>query len=125
MAGRHTALAVTGSGQMILLYEVQGGIVRFSDSYILRWSNSDRHWLLDSGGHVYFIQLPEDIMKDWLKSAVEEFSVREDASSHSKCLLSNLVIYYAEEDGRPAFRMVSARKGQLEEALSYLDQNRM
>ena len=118
--GRRMALAITNTGQILFLYHEQGEEIKFADDYMLHWISPDRPWCLSSGNQSYLFQLPDGIMKQWLKNATDELNMKKEAVNCKATFLSNMVVYYTEH-GRPVIRMISIDKYEIEEARMALE----
>ncbi len=113
--GQRMALAITNTGQILFLYHEQGEEIKFADDYMLHWISPDQPWRLCSGEQSYLFQLPDNIMKQWLKNATDELNMKKEAVNCKATFLSNMVVYYTEH-GRPVIRMISIDKYKLENA---------
>lgn len=114
-----SAVAITGSGQMLFLYRASEETHVFADQYSLFWSDPDEPWWLYSGKAKYQFQLPEQILQIWLENSATELDQKISAINCKQQFLSNMVVYYSK-DGKPKIKMISINRGRLEEALDRL-----
>ena len=105
--GRSMAIAITNSGQLLFLYQVEGDHVHFENQFELHWGKTRHIWQLKSG--------PEGIMKIWLSKSENELEMRQEAINCKASYFSNMVVYYMN-DGMPAIKMISIDRDQLDEA---------
>lgn len=117
--GRRLAIAITNSGQLLILYRVEGENNEFADYYTLHWSDPYSLWELRTGSQVYVFQLPDKIMELWLENSTNELEMKREAIDCKAKFLSNMIVYYMEYN-RPAVKMISIDKYQLEDAKSRL-----
>lgn len=110
--GKHMAVAVTNSGQMLFLYCMTSEQIQFGDDYSLHWSEPELPWQLRSGSQIYFFQLPDSIMKRWLSHATDELQIKKEAIHCKEQFLSNMVVYYKYNE-RPVIKMISIDENQL------------
>lgn len=110
--GKHMAVAVTNSGQMLFLYCMTSEQIQFGDDYSLHWSEPELPWQLRSGSQSYFFQLPDSIMKRWLSHATDELQIKKEAIHCKEQFLSNMVVYYKYNE-RPVIKMISIDENQL------------
>lgn len=113
--GQRMALAITDSGQMLFLYLTDGNQHDFSDDYSLHWTDSEQPWELRTGENTYSFQLPDNIMRLWLNSAANELELKREAIKCKSNFFSNMAVYYVK-NGRPAIKMISIDKVELESA---------
>ena len=113
--GKRMAVALTNSGQMLFLYREIGEKNKFSEEYNLYWSSTSLLWKLKSGYNSYSFQLPDNIMKQWLDNVTNEFEMRKEAINCKEKLLSNMIVYYLDNN-YPTIKMISIDKSKLEEA---------
>ena len=113
--GKRMAVALTNSGQMLFLYREIGEKNTFSEEYNLYWVSPRLSWKMTSGGNQYSFQLPESIMKQWLDNVTNEFEMRKEAINCKEKLLSNMIVYYIDNNC-PTIKMISIDKSKLEEA---------
>lgn len=118
--GSSMALAITNSGQLLFLYKLNGEHVCFDDHFELYWGNPKNIWQLKSGNSTYVFQLPEDILKSWLKKSNDELEMRQEAINCKATYFSNMVVYYTEY-GLPTIKMISIDRYHLDEARRRLD----
>ena len=114
-----SAVAITGSGQMIFLYRTRGTETEFDDCYSLHWNTPSDPWLLRSSGVEYRFQLPKHILKLWLENSTTDLDRRINAITCKSNYLSNMVVYYSQY-GCPRIKMISINRGMLQEALHNL-----
>lgn len=114
-----SAVAITGTGQMIFLYRTNGTETEFDDYYSLHWSTPYDPWVLCSGGAEYRFQLPKHILKLWLENSTTDLDRRINAITCKSNYLSNMVVYYSQY-GCPRIKMISIDRGMLQEALHNL-----
>ncbi len=119
--GQRMAVAITNSGQMLFLYRESGKQNQFDDYYSLHWATPDHPWELTSGNSSYFFQLPEDILKQWLKNSSDELNMKKEAIHCKESYLSNMIVYYVA-NGRPVIKMISIDKHHLEDAMNNLQE---
>lgn len=118
--GRRMAVAITNSGQLLLLYRVSGDENCFSDSYTLHWSEPSQLWQLKSGQQSYLFQLPKSIMKIWLKGSADDLVLKKEATNCKAGLLSSMIVYYTNYC-LPTVKMISIDKYDLEQARQRLN----
>ena len=70
------------------------------------WENPERPWSLVSDGQRYLFQLPDHIMKQWLKNAESGIEMRIRAIDFIERFFSNMIVYYSE-GGHLAIKMIS------------------
>ena len=114
-----SAVAITGSGQMLFLYRVAGDETEFGEFYSLHWNTPQRPWILRSGEVEYQFQLPKHILKLWLENSTTELDRRINAIHYKTDYLANMVVYYSE-NSRPRMKMISIDRYMLQEALLQL-----
>ena len=114
-----SAVAITGSGQMIFLYRVRGAETKFDDYYSLHWNTPREPWTLRSGGVEYRFQLPKYILKLWLENSTTDLDRKINAITCKTNFLSNMVVYYSKYNC-PRIKMISIDRGMLQEALQKL-----
>lgn len=114
-----SAVAITGSGQMIFLYRVRGTETEFDDYYSLHWNTPRDPWTLRSGDVEYRFQLPKHILKIWLKNSTTDLDRKLNAITCKANFLSNMVVYYSKYSC-PQIKMISIDRGMLQEALQNL-----
>lgn len=113
--GERMAIAITNSGQILFLYREWGNENNFSDEYNLFWISHDLPWRLTSGNCQYIFQLPESILEHWLNNVRTELDMRKEAINCKEELMSNMLVYYTENN-RPTVKMISINRCRLEEA---------
>ena len=113
--GRRMAVAITNSGQIIFLHREIGETTKFSENYDLFWVSKRLPWKMISGGCQYCFQLPESIMEQWLANVTNEFEMRKEAINCKEEYLSNMLVYYKENE-KPAVSMISINQHRLKEA---------
>ena len=113
--GRRMAVAITNSGQIIFLHREIGETTKFSENYDLFWVSKRLPWKMTSGGCQYYFQLPESIMEQWLANVTNEFEMRKEAINCKEEYLSNMLVYYKENE-KPAVSMISINQHKLKEA---------
>lgn len=114
-----SAVAITGSGQMIFLYRTRGTETEFDDYYSLHWNTPYDPWTLRSGGVEYGFQLPKHILKLWLENSTTDLDRKINAITCKTNFLSNMVVYYSRYNC-PRIKMISIDRGMLQEALHNL-----
>lgn len=114
-----SAVAITGSGQMLFLYRVDGDETEFDELYSLHWNTPKQPWTLRSGRIAYHFQLPEYILKLWLKNSTTDLDRKINAINYKVNFLSNMVVYYSKY-GHPQIKMISIDRYMLQEALQQL-----
>lgn len=114
-----SAVAITGSGQMLFLYRMTGKEHEFHELYSLHWSTPQMPWTLRSGEVEYCFQLPEYILKHWLKNSETDLDRKVNAINCKAGFLSNMVVYYSK-NGTPQMKMISIDRDTLQEALRRL-----
>lgn len=117
--GQRTAIAITNTGQLLFLYNVQKPECDFADFYSLTWENTSSLWELRSGDNNYVFQLPKDIAKVWLNNANNDIELLKSALNCKAEFLSNMIVYYSEY-GIPKIKMISIDKYQLLDAMEKL-----
>lgn len=118
--GRRMAVAITSSGQMLFLFQESGISHEFSNNYSLHWVSPTLPWKMLTGNQTYLFQLPENIMKQWLENVENSFDIRREALRCKEGILSNMVVYYMENERR-CIKMISIDKERLEEAKTRLE----
>lgn len=116
--GEKMAVAITNSGQMLFLYRECGNKHKFEGEYNLCWVSPNLPWKLACGAQ-YTFQLPKSIMKQWIENATNEFELRKEAIYCKERLLSNMIVYY-RENNHPSIKMISIDKDRLENAKNRL-----
>ena len=117
--GRCMAVAITNSGQMLFLYHIGNGFIRFDQHYSLHWTDPKSPWTLRSGNEDYLFQLPVNILKEWLNKSADELAMRREAIHCKANFFANMVVYYTD-CGQPTIKMISIDRSQLEEAKKQL-----
>ena len=118
--GKRMAVAITSSGQMLFLSQETGKPIEFSKEYSLYWISPTLPWKMVTGNQSYLFQLPENIMKQWLENVKDSFDMKNEAIRCKETLLSNMVVYYMEDE-RCCIKMISINKGQLLKAKKRLE----
>lgn len=118
--GRHMALAITNSGQLLFLYNIDKEPIKFGDFYSLYWTNDDKLWQLKSDNKTYVFQLPQAIADEWLNNAHSELELRKKAIRCKTQYLSSMVVYYTE-CCMPKIKMISIDKYELREVYKKLN----
>lgn len=114
-----SAVAITGSGQMLFLYRVTGDETEFDEFYSLHWSTPQKPWILRSGRVEYHFQLPKHLLKLWLENSSTDLERKINAINCKTNFLSNMVVYYSE-NSQPRMKMISIDRYMLQEALQQL-----
>ena len=118
--GRRMAVAITSSGQMLFLFQERRISHEFSNDYSLYWISPTLPWKMVTGNQTYLFQLPENIMKQWLENVENSFDIRREAIRCKEIMLSNMVVYYMENERR-CIKMISIDKERLEEVKTRLE----
>ncbi len=118
--GKSMALAITNSGQLLFLYNIDKEPIKFGDSYSLYWTNDDKLWQLKTDNKTYVFQLPQAIADEWLYNVHSELELRKEAIRCKTQYLSSMVVYYAE-NFMPKIKMISIDKYELDKAYKKLN----
>ena len=113
--GKSMALAITNSGQLLFLYNIDKEPIKFGDSYSLYWTNDNKLWQLRTDNKTYVFQLPQAIADEWLYNVNSELELRKEAIRCKAQYLSSMVVYYIE-NSMPKIKMISIEKDKLREA---------
>lgn len=113
--GQRIAVAVTNSGQLLFLYRITREENRFDGYYTLHWQDKKDAWILKSGDYIYLFQLPDNIMRNWIESAANDFELKREALNYKERMFSNMIVYYSEYY-KPVVKMISIDEDQLKEA---------
>lgn len=118
--GRNMALAITNSGQLLFLYNIDKEPIKFGNSYSLYWTDDEKLWQLRTYNKTYVFQLPQTIADEWLYNAHSELELRKEAIRCKAQYLSSMVVYYVE-DFKSKIKMISIDKYELEKVYRKLN----
>lgn len=119
--GQRMAVAIANSGQIVFLYQEITKPINFSNDYSLHWVSPNLPWRMVTGNQSYLLQLPDNIMKQWLGNVESSLDMRREAIWCKETMLSNMVVYYMKDE-RPYIKMISINKEKLEEAKMWLEE---
>ena len=124
--GKRLALAVTNSGQILLLFNSLSEIGEDDDykfcQYKLLWQDKNSPWEMVIGNSHYLFQLPDELFKSWVANSSSEFDLRKNAMQLKYEDFSSMMMYYSI-NGQPHTKMISIDKSSLKEAEERLNQN--
>lgn len=118
--GRNMALAITNSGQLLFLYNIDKESIKFGDFYSLYWTSDEKLWQLRTNNNTYVFQLPQVIADEWIYNTHSELELRKEAIRCKSQYLSSMVVYYVE-NYMPKIKMISIDKHELREAYEKLN----
>ncbi len=110
------ALAVTNTGQLLLLYKRDGDINLKGDKYEIHYNQLDKPWILRVGKEEYEFQLPNYMIYDWINKNKDEIKMRKNIYNDKMTLMSNMAVYYID-DGYPRIKLLSINKETMEQIM--------
>ena len=128
---RESAVAITNSGDMIILHRIEkdpddhcGLDFDRSSRFMLYWdedSVDSGMWTLEYAGDKYAFMLPEEIFKKWTESSEDIVELNRSAISSKEKYFERLVVYYRDYDRNTHISVINIDKKMLKKAKERYD----